>query len=737
LLGAAVALNAQSSITVTVPSDAGPWNVGGGLNAAYPYSFGGYGPPVVVSAASGLGFNPGDTLTFTYLDGLATVYCEGGCGYWHNANGDFYTFSNGYGTAIDPAGMRFPAYYINAGTALGGLVGVFADDTGALVGSPEWVGVGPTTLVIPSGATQFQLGINDDLYGDNAGSFTIRVDGSSSTGPAAPTNVHANQLGNSGTTIQLTWNYGSDPIDGFTIQRKTPSGTWQTLPTQPTSTDRTFLDAVPSSYGTYSYQIKVYQGNADSAFSDTATAYQLKKLIPAMYNGNTIQALFTPDPTATSVSQSAGPLGYDHFNWVSVITHDPQCYLQNPLDQLHSYESRSGFPAQGPVQYAPHLDPPPGGYVEYGLYPGNLGPSDDLPYLWDEEQPWYLDPAFSLNPGFNIAGAAAGGPQGLFPTASFRDAPSLPCLPGSTPTQSTEYWGFYTSLVGIKNTVGGGGQPPNYTVLASFSWNTTYNGQTGVVRTLNVDPVSGGNGAIFNVADINVNDTPVEIRQLLIQTGAQGISTAPYVDTTAPMTASFLSGPQGTNGWYTGAVTVSLIATDIDGPSDVAASSYNIDGSGLINYASPFTVSGGGIHTIQFGSVDLAGNVETPRPSQTIKVDATPPNVTCSANPTTLWPPNGNPVAVTVAGAITDATSGVDSTSATLAVTDEYGQVQPTGRVTVGAGGTYSFGISLIASRNGSDLDGRTYTIVVGGKDNAGNTGSCSTVLTVPHDQGQ
>ena len=58
-----------------------------------------------------------------------------------------------------------------------------------------------------------------------------------------------------------------------------------------------------------------------------------------------------------------------------------------------------------------------------------------------------------------------------------------------------------------------------------------------------------------------------------------------------------------------------------------------------------------------------------------------------------------------------------------------------TGNITL-TGGAYSFGIPLIAARNGDDLNGRTYTIVVMGSDTIGNVGACSAVVTVPHDQG-
>jgi hypothetical protein len=117
-------------------------------------------------------------------------------------------------------------------------------------------------------------------------------------------------------------------------------------------------------------------------------------------------------------------------------------------------------------------------------------------------------------------------------------------------------------------------------------------------------------------------------------------------------------------------------------------------------------------------------------------LDATPPLVTCAANPKTLWPANGKPVVVTVSGTIIDSTSGVDTSSLKFSVKDEYGVVQPTGTFSLGTGGNFSFSVSLIAGRNGNDNDGRTYQISATGKDNAGNPGSCSTTSTVPHDQG-
>jgi uncharacterized repeat protein (TIGR01451 family) len=116
--------------------------------------------------------------------------------------------------------------------------------------------------------------------------------------------------------------------------------------------------------------------------------------------------------------------------------------------------------------------------------------------------------------------------------------------------------------------------------------------------------------------------------------------------------------------------------------------------------------------------------------------DKTPPTIAISANPLSLWPPNGKMVPVTVSGTITDTDSGVNLSGGSLAVTDEYCTVQPADPLTINPDGTYLFTVNLEASRKGSDKDGRQYTISVFAKDNAGNLGSSSIVVSVPHDQG-
>jgi len=140
-------------------------------------------------------------------------------------------------------------------------------------------------------------------------------------------------------------------------------------------------------------------------------------------------------------------------------------------------------------------------------------------------------------------------------------------------------------------------------------------------------------------------------------------------------------------------------------------------------------------------ATDTAGNVEVKNPvaevTTQVVADTTPPVLTISATPETLWPPDGKMVPVTISGTMTDSQSGVNASTATYAVTDKYGLIQPSGKVTLGSNGSYTFTIQLQASRDGNDKDGRQYIITVNAQDNAGNKGSAATGVTVPHDQGQ
>jgi hypothetical protein len=74
---------------------------------------------------------------------------------------------------------------------IGGLVGAFADSTGNVI-EPLALGTAATRLMVPAGATQLQLGINDRQYADNSGQgFVVAVNGA---------NIHV-----PATTMPWTW----------------------------------------------------------------------------------------------------------------------------------------------------------------------------------------------------------------------------------------------------------------------------------------------------------------------------------------------------------------------------------------------------------------------------------------------------------------------------------------------------------------------------------------------------
>ena len=243
------------------------------------------------------------------------------------------------------------------------------------------------------------------------------------------------------------------------------------------------------------------------------------------------------------------------------------------------------------------------------------------------------------------------------------------------------------------------------------------------------DAISGAN---YSVSGGNVAIT------LAARTGIVLLPSPVNVDLVPPVASITTTPAANGHGWINASpVTVNLSATDSG--SGVQQLRYWVDNGPVTAVAGSTAstqISGQGTNSVGLRALDNAGNISS-LVTAAVNIDLTPPVVTVAANPSSLWPPNGKMVPVTISGAITDNLSGVDPSTAAFNVVDEYGQIQPHGPVSLGAGGNYSFTISLQASRNGNDKNGRQYTITVSADDLAGNLGSASTVVTVPHDQGQ
>jgi inosine-uridine nucleoside N-ribohydrolase len=218
--------------------------------------------------------------------------------------------------------------------------------------------------------------------------------------------------------------------------------------------------------------------------------------------------------------------------------------------------------------------------------------------------------------------------------------------------------------------------------------------------------------------------------------------TVDSTDTIAPATSPSVSPSPNENGWNKTNVTLALNSTDNEpGGSGVkqitysASGAQNIAGTIVAGASASIPIGAEGVTTVTFLATDNAGNVEAPK-TIVIRIDKTPPALSGSANPNRLWPPNGKTVPVTISGTASDNGSSIDTATGAFAVTDSEGQVQPSGSVVLAPDGSFSFTVSLVASRQGNEKNGRQYTITVNAADRAGNPGSCSNVVTVPHDQG-
>ncbi|WP_406422951.1 ThuA domain-containing protein [Streptomyces sp. NBC_00842] len=174
-------------------------------------------------------------------------------------------------------------------------------------------------------------------------------------------------------------------------------------------------------------------------------------------------------------------------------------------------------------------------------------------------------------------------------------------------------------------------------------------GDAGVGYTTPVTMADGKHTLVVHPTDLAGNAGDAVTRQV-------------NVDATAPVTRAAMAGPTGDNGWRTGPASVTLKADDGSG-SGADSTQYKVDGGDWKPFTGAFTVTGDGTHTISYRSTDKAGNVESVK-SSTLKIDGTAPAVLVSGlTDKTVY---GDSVTVSVGVGVTDATSGVGASSATL-----------------------------------------------------------------------
>lgn len=94
-----------------------------------------------------------------------------------------------------------------------------------------------------------------------------------------------------------------------------------------------------------------------------------------------------------------------------------------------------------------------------------------------------------------------------------------------------------------------------------------------------------------------------------------------WLDREVPTTGLAISGTMGANGWYTSPVTVTFVVTDPVSGRD--STLYRLDG-GIWQAGESLVVDSDGIHTLEYYSIDRAGNRESTH-TATLRVDLLPP----------------------------------------------------------------------------------------------------------------
>lgn len=165
----------QEDLLLEVNAKCGPWIfTKGGLNADYPYGRGDHLPPVVVKADGKLPFRNGELIQIQYLRKRARAVAwnyDNSC----DSEGETLRLVNNF---RGYTGNYMPSRYVPSSeypVFLMALIGVFADEKGAMIGSPFKVGL-HRTVQVPEGARQLQFGVNDDWFQTpppNLGSYQI------------------------------------------------------------------------------------------------------------------------------------------------------------------------------------------------------------------------------------------------------------------------------------------------------------------------------------------------------------------------------------------------------------------------------------------------------------------------------------------------------------------------------------------------------------------------------------
>lgn len=112
-------------------------------------------------------------------------------------------------------------------------------------------------------------------------------------------------------------------------------------------------------------------------------------------------------------------------------------------------------------------------------------------------------------------------------------------------------------------------------------------------------------------------------------------------------------------------------------------------------------------------------------------VDTLPPLISATANPSNIWPPNGQMMQVSITVNVSDDTDPAPAVRLVSVTCNECAA----GDVEGAAVGTDDRHFFVRAKRLGKGKQGRVYTATYSATDSSGNEASANVLITVPHDQ--
>ncbi|GAA1984331.1 vWA domain-containing protein [Catenulispora subtropica] len=243
------------------------------------------------------------------------------------------------------------------------------------------------------------------------------------------------------------------------------------------------------------------------------------------------------------------------------------------------------------------------------------------------------------------------------------------------------------------------------------------------------------------------SNAPGGVGGALVAAITQITNTPPGGDTTPPtVKLTFPTAPGSQEGVFNASqtpVTGTVTATDpsgvraidcTDGLGGLAEGPMTVDATGKATRT--LSVTGDGQHIVVCGATDDSparntGAADGSDYAAALELDSAPPTVACSVTPSEIWPPDKQMIPVEATVTVDDAFSGPAGFTLKSVTANE--PIDP-GDIQGFSIGTPDTSGSLLAGRLGSG-GGRVYTLTYEGVDMAGNTATCSTTVTVPHNQ--